>query len=204
MVRVKICGITRIEDARAVVDAGGDAIGLVFAPSPRRVSRDGASAIVASLPPFVLPVGVFVSESASEIRETARVCRLLAAQVHRPLSEQEVRAHVGLFVVQACRIGSRADADAATRASGDAILLDARVEGLAGGTGRAFDWTLLAGVRFSRAVVLAGGLTPKNVAAAIRAVRPAAVDVSSGVEASPGVKDAEAVREFVRRAKAEA
>jgi phosphoribosylanthranilate isomerase len=202
MVRVKICGITRTDDARAAADAGADALGFVFAESPRRVGVDVARTIVATLPPFVTPVGVFTTAAIGEIREIARACRLRAVQVHRPLTPSDVSLLDPLYVLQACRIGARADAEAAARANGDAILLDAKAENSEGGTGKTFDWSLVMGIAFPKPVVLAGGLTPTNVESAIRAVRPMAVDVSSGVEASPGRKSAPAMLEFVRRAKA--
>ncbi|MBI1851236.1 MAG: phosphoribosylanthranilate isomerase [Planctomycetes bacterium] len=202
MVRVKICGITRADDARAAVDAGADAIGLVFAESPRRVTVDVARTIVATLPPFVVPVGVFTSTPIGEIREVARACRLRAVQVHRVLTPNDVTLLDLLYVLQACRIGSRADAESAARAIGDAVLLDAKAGDAEGGTGKTFDWSLVAGITFGKPIILAGGLTPTNVESAIRAVRPMAVDVSTSVEASPGRKSAPAMLDFVRRAKA--
>ena len=201
MVRVKICGITRVDDARAAADAGADALGFVFAESPRRVTVDVARAIVATLPPFVTTVGVFTTMPIGEIREIARACRLRAVQVHRVLTPNDVTLLEPFYVVQACRIGSRTDVESASRANGAAVLLDARVEGAEGGTGQTFDWSLLAGITFPKPIVLAGGLTPLNVESAIRAVRPQAVDVSSGVESKPGAKSAPAMRDFVRRAK---
>jgi phosphoribosylanthranilate isomerase len=200
-VGVKICGITGAEDARVAAEAGADALGFVFAPSPRRVTPDQVRAILRSLQARIVPVGVFVSEPAREIAELARACRIPAVQVHRPLGPEEHDALAGLFIVQAWPIGSAADVEAACRAPCHALLLDANVGALAGGSGRSFDWTLLEGRRFKRPLVLAGGLTPANVEEAIRRVRPDAVDVSSGVESAPGIKDPVAVRDFVRRAK---
>lgn len=205
--RIKVCGITRVEDARLAIEAGADALGFVFAASPRRVDRAMAREIVRALPPFVATVGVFVDEEPREVVETAAAVGLTAVQLHgdeSPAVLRELRSRMPLKMIKAFRV--RAAGDLARlddyRAHCDALLLDAYVPGAAGGTGRTFDWEL---ARLARAaghpLVLAGGLTPENVSAAVRRVRPFAVDVSSGVEAAPGRKDALRVRAFVAAAR---
>ncbi|MEW6352206.1 MAG: phosphoribosylanthranilate isomerase [Thermodesulfobacteriota bacterium] len=199
MVRVKICGITTIEDAMAAVGAGADALGFVFAPSPRRVSPDRARAIVRELPPFVITVGVFVNAGLEEIRAIRAFCKLGLVQLHGSESEDFVN-QLGSGTIKALRVGS----DTVVRPesyAGATLLLDTYSPSAAGGTGTTFDWSLAAEVARSRPVILAGGLTPENVADAIRTVSPYGVDVSSGVEIEPGRKDHEKISRFVRRAK---
>jgi len=208
-VRVKICGITRPEWARAAAEAGADAIGLVFAESPRRLTVDGAVRIVQALPPWVSPVGVFVDESPATIRQVAAEAGLAAVQLHGD-EPPEALAELGrLKVVKAVRIASADDLEAARRwrreaerlgRTPEAYLVDARVAGgPRGGTGRQADWTLAARMIAEGfwPLILAGGLAPDNVAAAIAAVRPWGVDGSSGLETEPGVKSPEKITEFV-------
>mgnify|MGYP005866924533 CR=1 FL=1 len=201
MTRVKICGITNIDDAMAAVEAGADALGFVFAESPRKVDVDTAANIVAELPPLITVVGVFAGQTAEEVI-SAMGAGLHVAQIHGTLSVA-LPSH---RLVRALRVASEADID---RAAGDpavkacaAVLLDAHVEGLMGGTGMTFDWDLAVRARsLERPIVLAGGLNPENVREAISRVRPYAVDVSTGVEASPGRKDHAKIKEFVLNAK---
>jgi phosphoribosylanthranilate isomerase len=208
-VRIKICGITRPEFARAAAEAGADAIGLVFAASPRRVTTAEAARIVDALPPWVTAVGVFVDAPAALIRTVAAEVGLGAVQLHGDESP-EVAADLGrLKVVKALGIASEADVDAARawheRAAQlgrmpDAYLVDARVEGgPRGGTGHTADWPLAARMMaegFSP-LILAGALGPENVAEAIAAVRPWGVDASSSLETEPGVKSPERMAAFV-------
>lgn len=205
--RVKICGITRRQDAEAAADAGADAIGLVFyPPSPRHVELEVATEIVGSLPPFVVPVGVFVDRPTEEILTTCREAGLVLAQVHGALDPSQIRSlrrHIG--VVAALRLAKPADlARWRELGSPDAVLFDAHVPGgLPGGTGTAFPWEWLATEDRPKRTILAGGLCPENVAQAIAKVRPFAVDVSSGVETAPGEKSIERIEAFlaaVRRA----
>lgn len=210
-VRVKICGITRDEDARAAAAAGADAVGFVFAAtSPRRVTAETARRLAALLPPFVTAVGVFAGEPASRVREIAREAALRVVQVHGDDVAREIAAEPrGLAVIAAARLASADDARGldARFPGAAAILCDsaARTEtGREGGTGVAFPWEWLRGVALGSPLVLAGGLTPENVAEAVRVARPYAVDVSTGVESSPGVKDARRVAAFVAAAKGEA
>ena len=197
---VKVCGITSPVDAALAVDAGADAIGLVFwSRSPRAVSSERAVTIARVLPEAVLRVGVFVDASADEMRRVAESVGLDLLQLHGE-EPPEALARLPRPVLKAVRVGPGFSRDEALRylATAAGILLDTRLPGQRGGTGVPFDWSLVKGlaerVPF---LVLAGGLDPSNVAEAIRAVRPHAVDVSSGVEASPGRKDPEKVRAFV-------
>jgi phosphoribosylanthranilate isomerase len=209
-VRIKICGITRPEWAVAAAQAGADAIGLVFAESPRRVTVAEASKIVAALPPWVTPVGVFVDEPPARILAIAAEVGLAAVQLHGDEPPETPVALGRLKVVKAFRIGSEADVAAAgewlaaARQAGrmpDACMVDAAVPGgRKGGTGQKADWNLAAQMAKTgkwQPLILAGGLTPENVAEAIRTVRPWGVDGSSGLEVSPGVKSPEKIRAFV-------
>ena len=199
-VRVKICGITSPEDGLVAARAGADAIGLVFWPrSPRFVDLEKARAISGALPAFLLRVGVFVDASRDEILRTADAVGLDMVQLH---GDEPPEAFDGLprRALKAVRVGPGFDAAAALRyerhASG--LLLDTQAKGLPGGTGETFDWTVAEWVRAQVSqLILAGGLTPENVGRAIEIVRPDGVDVSSGVESSPGRKDPEKVRAFI-------
>jgi phosphoribosylanthranilate isomerase len=202
VIRVKICGITTPADALAAAEAGADAIGLVFAESPRRVTPAQAAAILAALPPFVTPVALFVNESPARIQALCSGLGIRTVQIHGeepPAVAEQLR---DLCVVKAFRIGTEADLDAIAGYPAAGYLLDARVPGARGGTGATFDWQLLRGRVWSRPILLAGGLTPANVAEAVRLVRPYGVDTSSGVERAPGVKDPARVRAFVAAARA--
>lgn len=204
-VKVKICGITNKEDARLAVEAGADALGFVFyKQSPRCVEPEGAKRIVADLPPFVLPVGVFVNEDAKAVRDLMDACGLALAQLHgdEPASYCEA---LGRPVLRAIRLRGRGDllslAELKGRAQVRGFLVDAFSKQEYGGTGRTADWELAAEAARVAPVLLAGGLTQDNVQEAIRRVRPYGVDVSSGVEATPGRKDPEKLRAFIRAAK---
>ncbi|WP_295474373.1 phosphoribosylanthranilate isomerase [uncultured Pseudomonas sp.] len=197
-VRSKICGITRIEDALAAVEAGADAIGFVFyAPSPRAVSVAQAKVIMAALPPFVTTVGLFVDASPCELHETLEALPLDLLQFHGNESPQACEGYHRPYI-KALRVKPGDDLMAACRAYARArgILLDAYVPGVPGGTGERFDWSLIP-ADLPKPVILAGGLDPDNVAQAIARVRPYAVDVSGGVERSKGIKDHDKVRAFV-------
>lgn len=201
-VRVKICGITRVEDALAAAAAGADAIGLVFyAKSPRAVDIEQARAILAALPPFVTSVGLFVDAERSELERILASLPLDLLQFHGDESVQQCEAF-GRPYIKALRVKAGDDiaAQVARYPSAQGILLDAYVEGVPGGTGEAFDWSLIPQT-LSKPLILAGGLRPDNVAEAVSRVRPYAVDVSGGVEASKGVKDVEKVGAFIRAAR---
>jgi phosphoribosylanthranilate isomerase len=182
---VKICGITRVEDAHAAVDAGARAIGFVFWPeSPRFVDPYRARSIVATLPAFVTPVGLFVNQQVEYVAGVAALARLGAVQLHGD-ETVEYAAAIRHPTIKALTLGDRVDAwpEQIT------ILLDAHDPSKRGGTGRTIDWTAAAAIAARRRVLLAGGITPDNVGEAIGRVRPFGLDVSSGVERSPGVKD---------------
>jgi phosphoribosylanthranilate isomerase len=203
-VAVKICGITSVEDGLTAAAAGADALGFVFYPrSPRAVAVEQARAIASALPPFVARVGVFVHASRDEVRTTAQQVGLDALQLYGDEAPEDF-AGFGRRVIKVLRVGERIEADEVARQArvGCAILLDTASAVALGGTGQAFDWALIREVRASIPyLILAGGLSVENVGAAIRAVRPDAVDVSSGVERRPGRKDAEKVRAFIAAAK---
>jgi phosphoribosylanthranilate isomerase len=201
-VRVKICGITRVEDALAAAAAGADAIGLVFyAKSPRAVDIEQAREILAVLPPFVTSVGLFVDAERSELERILASVPLDLLQFHGDESVQQCEAF-GRPYIKALRVKAGDDiaAQVARYPSAQGILLDAYVEGVPGGTGEAFDWSLIPQT-LSKPLILAGGLRLDNVAEAVSRVRPYAVDVSGGVEASKGVKDVEKVDAFIRAAR---
>lgn len=200
-VRVKICGVMTPEIAAVAAEAGADAIGLVFAPSRRRVTIDQASAIVAGLPPFVAAVGVFVDMPADEVETTARGLPLDVVQLHgdEPPEMCRLLRRQGVRVIKAVRVVDRVDVDLLDRyRSAAALMLDTRVDGLAGGSGRAFDWEAARGLSDRFPLILSGGLTPDNVGRALDVVRPYGVDVSSGVE-TDGSKDPEKIRQFIER-----
>jgi phosphoribosylanthranilate isomerase len=194
--RIKICGLTREADVDCAVDAGADAVGFVFyAHSPRRVSLARAVELARRLPPFVVPVGLFVNAAATEVAAAAAAIPQLVLQFHGDETPDECRRHARAFL-RAARMRPGFDLldFAAVYASAQAILLDAHVEGFGGG-GKVFDWSLIPpGVPLP--VVLSGGLHAGNVIDAIERLRPWAVDVSSGVESAKGVKDHAAVRRF--------
>ena len=202
MTRIKICGITRVQDALTAAHNGADAIGLVFYQrSPRHVSIAQARQLADALPPFVSIVGLFVNADAAFVREALANVPLdllqfhgdetpeYCAQFHRPYLKA-IRVRAGIDLLQ-CASDFR---------SAKGLLLDAHVEGTPGGTGTAFDWTLIPG-KLPLPVILSGGLDAKNVAAAIKQVRPYAVDVSSGVETGKGIKDAAKIAAFINEVK---
>jgi len=192
MVKVKVCGVTSVEDAQCAVEAGADAIGFNFCPgSPRFVSPAMASAIAERLPATVCRVGVFANAPRVEIEAIVEAVGLSAVQLHGD-EPPEVCAGWRVPVIKAIRVRDRSDIDRISAFRVDFVLLDAYQEGALGGTGTRFDWSLLEPVE---------RLTPENVSDAVRQVRPFGVDVASGVERAPGVKDREKVRRFVANAK---
>jgi len=200
--RVKICGITRVEDALAAVQHGCDAIGLVFyAKSPRNVSLQQAAEIVARLPAFVTAVGLFVDAPPAEIKAVLAAVRLDLLQFHGDEPPQQCRQY-GQPYMKAIRV--KADTNllqyAAEYSDAQALLLDTYTEGVAGGTGQVFDWSLIP-ENLPLPIVLAGGLNAGNVSAAIQQVHPYAVDVSGGVEVTKGIKDADKIAAFMRGVK---
>lgn len=199
VVRSKICGITRVEDALAAAAAGADAIGLVFYPqSPRAVNLAQARAIIAALPPFVTTVGLFVDAERDEVDALLDALPLDLLQFHGDESPAQCEGYRRPYI-KALRVRPGEDLAARCReySTASGILLDTFVAGVPGGTGEAFDWSLVP-ADLDKPIILAGGLSAGNVAAAIRQVRPFAVDVSGGVEASKGIKDGEKIRAFLR------
>lgn len=197
-VKIKICGITRTDDAKAVTDCGADAIGLMFyKPSPRFVSMEMAARIAAVVPSGIMKVGVFVNPTVELVHEALTACGLDMLQFHGDETPGFCRSF-GVRSMKAFRIRDAASLAALKAYDTDAWLLDAFVPGSLGGSGVTFNWDLaVEAVRLGRPVFLAGGLTPENAGDAVRRVRPYGVDVSSGVESAPGRKDPEKVRAFV-------
>jgi len=201
MVKVKICGITNLDDALHAAACGADALGFVFyAGSPRFVAPADVAMICAELPPFVSRVGLFVNEAPERIREIAGQCGLDVLQLHGD-EPPEVCTLPPFRVIKGVRPRTLADLPALSSYPVSALLVDAAVPGQYGGTGQRADWHLAREIVARHRVILAGGLVPANVAEAVREVRPYGVDVSSGVEASPGRKDPEKVAQFMRMAR---
>ena len=196
--RVKICGLTRLEDAQQAVDLGAAALGFNFyPPSPRYIEPEAARAMVQSLPPLVTSVGVFANETdAGHVISIAREAGATAVQLHGPgfPELQELLSAFTLVVAAPVREGFKAEALGKFRAN--AYLLDAFDADRLGGTGRTFDWNAAREAKRYGPIILAGGLTPENVSRAVRVVRPYAVDVASGVESAPGIKDSAKLRAF--------
>ncbi|MBK9606267.1 MAG: phosphoribosylanthranilate isomerase [Betaproteobacteria bacterium] len=201
--RIKICGITRPQDALAAAAAGADAVGFVFyRPSPRHVAPDAAAAIARALPPFVTTVGLFVDAPADEVRAALAAVPLGLLQFHGD-EPPDFCGQFGRPYIKAVRIRPETDLlqYAARYPDAAALLLDAFRPGVPGGTGELFDWDLIP-AEFGARIVLSGGLTPGNVGAGIERVRPWAVDVSSGVEAGSGIKDAQRIGRFAAAVRA--
>lgn len=201
MVRVKICGITSLEDALQAVQAGADALGFVFyEKSPRNLNPEQAASIISELPPFVQAVGLFVNAAADFVNGTADRCRLDLVQLHG----DETTDYCDLIsrrVIKAFRVRDISSLDTVKDYRVAGILLDAYSPRAYGGTGICFDWEIAGSARDFCPLILAGGLTPDNIREAVEKVAPYAVDVSSGVESSPGRKDHEKVTEFIKNAK---
>lgn len=205
-VRIKICGITRERDAVDAVEAGAHALGLVFADSPRGVTIARARRIAAAVPPFASLVGVFANARPATILRAAGEVGLAEVQLHGDETTEFVAQLRGPRVIKAVRVRDASFIDSVRAFAGagvSGILLDAFSQVARGGSGRRFDWDLVVGARDAGALdgcpplVLAGGLTPHNVRAAVRRIRPWGVDVSTGVEESPGVKSAERIAQFI-------
>lgn len=197
--RVKICGITRPEDAQAVVAAGADAIGLVFyPPSPRAVTLQQAQAVVAAVPAFVSVTALFVDPDPKQVQEILEGVRIDLIQFHGD-EDSDFCSQFNHPYIKAIRVRQASDVVASCVRFPDAlgILLDSYKPGVPGGTGETFDWSLIDNSQLTKPIILAGGLNPENVADAINQVHPFAVDVSGGVEASKGIKDHSKVNAFL-------
>ncbi len=203
MTVVKVCGITNPGDARVAAEAGADAVGLVFAESPRRVSFEDARRISIALPENVIRVGVFVDAEPGEVLRVAREVGLDLAQLHGDETPETVTAlrEGGVKVMKALRVRDAASLEALDRYEADLFLLDAYSERARGGTGRRFDWGLAKSLRGRDNIVVAGGLGPENVREAVELFEPYGVDASSSLEDEPGRKNDERVRRFVLAAK---
>ncbi len=202
--KIKICGITNLEDAQLAVQAGADALGFIFYPqSPRFVEIQVVKSIVNQLPPFVLPVGVFVNEEQSMVQNVMDVCGLALAQLHGEESPAYCES-LGHPVLKGIRLRDRTSflalAEYKGRAGVRGFVLDAFSESAYGGTGEIADWNLAAEAAHAAPILLAGGLSSENVQEAIQQVQPYGVDVSSGVEARPGQKDPNKVQAFIHAA----
>jgi phosphoribosylanthranilate isomerase len=197
-VKVKICGITSVGDAEAAVEAGADALGLMFYPgSPRHISMETAQTIERQLPAFIIRVGVFADPAPEDVFSAMHQCGLNLLQFHGH-ETPEFCQQFGIMTMKAFRIRGAQSLLEIPNYGTDAFLLDSYVPGKAGGTGETFNWDLAAeAAKFGKPIILAGGLTPQNVADAVRKARPFGVDVSSGVEQSPGKKDFEKMRAFI-------
>lgn len=208
-IRIKICGVTRPDDVQTCVDAGADAVGINFHPgSPRYVDPKLSQPLLRSIPPLMAGVGVFVGLPMRQITALAYQLGLRGIQFHgenRELSEPFPFSLIAAFRVKDRKslssVDSYLESCRSFGAMPSAILLDAHVDGMEGGTGKTAPWDLIANFRPGLPIILAGGLTPENVGDAIRTVRPAAVDVASGVESAPGIKDPIKVRQFVASAR---
>ena len=202
MVRVKICGITTVSDALWALDFGADAVGLVFAKSPRQVSVRLAEKISRAVGPWMAVCGVFVDEPPVLVRRIAGDVGLSAIQLHGSEPPQEIGDYKGLKVIKTFHVDEKFRLERLkSYRKADAFLFDTKVGDRLGGTGKTFDWKVLKKISTEKPVIISGGLNPQNVAAAVRFFRPYGVDVSSGVEKKPGKKDLNRIRDFIRNAK---
>jgi phosphoribosylanthranilate isomerase len=201
VVRIKICGITNPRDASMAVELGADALGFIFAPSPRQVTPEQALHIINSLPPFVQTVGVFVDESLNRISDIVDFCGLEMIQLHGDESP-EFCAALMPHAIKGFRLNNTSSLASIGnyRTKIRAVLLDTYQKGIRGGTGKTFDWNLaIAARKFGIPVILSGGLNPSNVQRALADVQPYAVDVNSGIEESPGVKSPLLMKELMEK-----
>ncbi len=198
--RLKICGITNLEDALKAAELGADALGFIFYKgSPRHISPRTASLIIRELPPFVVPVGVFVDEEPEKVKAIAAETGISTVQLHG-YETPEYCESLGLKVIKAIRIKERSDIMRLRPYNVAAFLLDTFREGVPGGTGETFDWQIAIEAKALGRVILSGGLNPENVREAIERVRPYAVDASSGLEEKPGKKDHRKLEKFMEQA----
>ena len=197
MTRIKICGTTNLDDALMAVEAGADALGFIFVPdTPRYLHPDKAAKIIEELPPFITTVGLFVNANQSEIDTIADSCSLDAVQLHGEEPPELCQA-LNRRVVKAFRVKDETSLANLQDYRVSAYLLDTYVKGAMGGTGKVFDWNLAVKAKNYGRIILAGGLNPENITLAISRVRPYGVDVSSGVEMRPGLKDPAKIKAFV-------
>lgn len=196
MTRIKICGITNFDDARSAISLGADAIGFVFADSPRQISPGIAGNIIDRLPPMISRVGVFVDETVETVMKVAAKCHLTYVQLHGQESIEYMNQLI-YPTVKSFRIKEEADLETVIKYQQKYVLLDSYVENQPGGTGQTFDWELARRAKAFSHIILSGGLDCENVTEALDEVQPYGVDVSSGVESSPGKKDNDLMRKFI-------
>ena len=196
--KIKVCGITNIEDALLASSLGVDALGFVFAESKRRITPENAKKIIDTLPPSILKVGVFVNEKEKTVKELAKICGLDALQFHGDESPEYTQKFKQI-VIKSFRVKDEDSLKVLSSYKVSAYLLDTYSQKAYGGTGEVFNWDLAVKTKQFGPIILAGGLNPDNIEEAIRKVKPYAVDVSSGVESSPGKKDKHKLEEFVKR-----
>lgn len=197
MIRVKVCGITNLEDALKVVYYGADAIGFIFhKKSPRYVSPSKARKIIEGLPPFVTPVGVFVNQKERAVRDVCKFTRISTVQFHGDEDTVYCKRFKDFKIIKAFRIGLDFSPMMVNKYKVDAVLFDAYQEDLYGGTGKTFKWDLIKNEKVNKPVILSGGLNPENIFEGIETIKPFGVDVSSGVEKMPGIKNPKLIRAF--------
>ncbi len=200
-IKIKICGITRLQDALDACDFGADLLGFNFIPESKRyINPYSVREIIASLPPFVMSVGVFADEEPGVVNDLTRFLNLDAVQLHGS-EDPSYCARIKAPVIKAMRVGSEEDLEEVERFDVPALLLDSRVEGTLGGSGKTFSWHLASDLCDVKRVFVAGGITPDNVADAIRALSPFGVDTASGVEIEAGIKDKGLMEKFMRAAR---
>jgi len=198
MVEIKICGLTRLEDALNAAACGADALGFIFyRQSPRYIAPAVAAGIITQLPGHICKVGVFVNEAAETVRQTAVACGLDLIQLHGDETAVYCEGFHPEILIKALPLETEEDLQGASRYPVRALLVDARANGRYGGTGKQASWELAARLGKEKLLILAGGLNSENIAAALRTVRPRAVDINSGVESAPGKKNAEKVKEII-------
>ncbi|MBU0468739.1 MAG: phosphoribosylanthranilate isomerase [Candidatus Omnitrophica bacterium] len=197
MVKVKVCGITNIEDALKAVYYGAYALGFIFyKKSPRYVSPSKARKIIEALPPFITPVGVFVDQKERAVMDVCRFTRINTVQFHGDEKPVYCKRFKDFKIIKAFRVGSVFFADVVKKYKVDAYLFDAYQEDAYGGTGKKFNWDIICKEKFDKPIILSGGLNPDNVKEAIGQVNPFAVDVSSSLETAPGIKNPRLIRSF--------
>lgn len=199
--KIKICGITNMEDAQAAAEYGADALGFIFyKESKRYVDPQVAKSIISSLPPFITTVGVFVNQGMDEISQIKEATGIQVAQLHGDETPEFVSS-LPIDVIKVIRVKDKSDLDKVAQYSAQAILFDTYSDKEYGGTGESFDWEILNNLSSEKKVILSGGLNPENVLEAVQIVRPYAVDVSSGVEDTPGKKDHTKIKKFIEAIK---
>jgi len=199
MTRIKICGITNLEDAKYAVSLGVDSLGFIFADSPRQVNVTQVRRIVRELPPFVNYTGVFVNEDSKKVLKIAKDCSLDTLQLHGEEDPEYCRQFKHMKVIKAFRVKEELDLVKLKRYEVDAYLLDTYIAGQLGGTGETFNWQLAEQAKELGPIILAGGLEPANITEAINQVHPYGVDVSSGVEKVAGIKDHNKLKGLIKR-----